>query len=136
MLAENKEDLMSWIDALSLRITLARKIKDNKKQEIVKAGWLSKRGGNNIKTWKKRYFVCTGSLLYYYSGPDSDAPLGVIPCDYASIQVADGKVINKKNCLIITDAIESFNKKHASYLLCAASEQEMEEWITALRNRS
>ena len=42
-----------------------------------KEGWLLKQGGR-IKTWKKRYTILSGNVLYYFKTPKDRAPAGFV----------------------------------------------------------
>ena len=44
----------------------------------VQEGWLFKQGGR-IKTWKKRYTILSGNVLYYFKTPKDISPAGFIP---------------------------------------------------------
>ena len=39
----------------------------------MREGWLGKQGGR-IKTWKKRYVIISGNVLYYFKSPKDKAP--------------------------------------------------------------
>ena len=46
----------------------------------VKEGWLLKQGGR-IKTWRKRYTILSGNVLYYFDSPKDRAPAGFVPLE-------------------------------------------------------
>jgi len=46
----------------------------------VKEGWLLKEGGR-IKTWRKRYTILSGNVLYYFKSPKDKAPAGFVPLE-------------------------------------------------------
>ena len=52
----------------------------------VKEGWLKKQGGR-IKTWKRRYVILSGNVLYYFKSPKDRAPLGFVPLEGILVSV-------------------------------------------------
>ena len=42
-------------------------------QGVAHEGWLLKQGGK-FKTWKKRWVICSGSVLYYFESPKDPTP--------------------------------------------------------------
>ena len=46
----------------------------------VKEGWLHKQGGR-VKTWKRRYVILSGNVLYYFKSPKDKEPLGMVPLE-------------------------------------------------------
>ena len=50
----------------------------------VREGWLGKQGGR-VKTWKKRYVILSGNVMYYFKSPKDKAPAGFLPLE--NIQV-------------------------------------------------
>jgi RhoGEF domain/PH domain/Pleckstrin homology domain len=44
---------------------------------VRKAGWLTKRG-ENVKSWKRRFFKLKGRTLFYFSDSRSSSPLGSV----------------------------------------------------------
>ena len=57
----------------------------------VKEGWLLKQGGR-VKTWKKRYTILSGNVLYYFKSPKDRAPLGFVPLEGIEVTVrSDGR---------------------------------------------
>ena len=46
----------------------------------MREGWLAKQGGR-IKTWKNRYVIISGNVLYYFKSPKDKAPAGFLPLE-------------------------------------------------------
>ena len=84
--AETHEDMMDWVNTLTKKLekkkrsTLSYRTIDNPK-EILKQGWLNKRGGRR-KNWKKRWFVLTDKTLtlFYY---DNEKVLSLLPTPFS-----------------------------------------------------
>ncbi|XP_073351441.1 cytohesin-4-like [Pagrus major] len=106
-------------------------------------GWLLKMGGR-VKTWKRRWFILTDSCLYYFEYTTDKDPIGIIPLEDLCVrQLRDS---SKPYCLELYNpkgqkikACKTENKgrvvqgKHQSYKLSAASEEERDNWIDAIR---
>ncbi|XP_026215916.1 cytohesin-3 [Anabas testudineus] len=106
-------------------------------------GWLLKRGGQ-IKTWKRRWFILTDSCLYYFEYTTDKDPIGIIPLENLCVRKLEDA--SKSNCLELYNpkgqkikACKTENKgrvvqgKHQSYKLSAASAEERDNWIDAIR---
>jgi len=52
----------------------------------VKEGWLFKQGGR-VKTWKKRYVILSGNVLYYFKSPKDKEPLGFVPLENIEVHL-------------------------------------------------
>jgi len=75
-----------------------------------KDGYLTKQGGS-IKTWRKRYFVLKGRVLYYYKTPKDLQFTGRIDVEPASLikdESEKGKKKNKPGLFSITTAKRIF----------------------------
>jgi hypothetical protein len=93
-----------------------------------KFGFLEKENSSIISKclnrWKKRYFVLIGGFLFRYTDPQGARPKGVpIPLD--SVQ------INKHSELQCFEVVTI----RKVYILKAASDDEADEWIQAIRDR-
>nr|XP_020460498.1 cytohesin-3-like [Monopterus albus] len=106
-------------------------------------GWLLKIGGR-IKTWKRRWFILTDSCLYYFEYTTDKDPIGIIPLENLCVRKLEDT--SKPYCLELYNpkgqkikACKTENKgrvvqgKHQSYKLSAASEEERDNWIEAIR---
>uniref|UniRef100_A0A3Q0S7J0 Cytohesin 4a n=1 Tax=Amphilophus citrinellus TaxID=61819 RepID=A0A3Q0S7J0_AMPCI len=106
-------------------------------------GWLLKMGGR-VKTWKRRWFILTDSCLYYFEYTTDKDPIGIIPLENLCVRVLQDS--SKPFCLELYNpkgqkikACKTENKgrvvqgKHQSYKLSAASAEERDDWIDAIR---
>ena len=71
----------------------------------VKEGWLLKQGGR-IKTWKKRYTILSGNVLYYFKSPKDKAPAGFVPLEGIKCHA-----LSDKRTFEIRSAVEGGNVK-------------------------
>ncbi|KAJ6255356.1 non-specific serine/threonine protein kinase [Anaeramoeba flamelloides] len=92
--------------------------------EIVMSGYLVKQGGK-IKTWRKRWFVIRGNVLYYYKKKTSKFPLGMLPLSQ-SVVVDYAKKRRKK--FVFSVDVPNARK----YFINATSETEREDWMGAI----
>ncbi|XP_029496046.1 cytohesin-1 isoform X2 [Oncorhynchus nerka] len=110
-------------------------------------GWLLKRGGGRVKTWKRRWFILTDNCLYYFEYTTDKEPRGIIPLENLSIREVDDS--KKPNCfeLFIPDHRDQVIKackteadgrvvegNHTFYRISAPTAEEKEEWITSIKN--
>ncbi|ODN04798.1 Cytohesin-1 [Orchesella cincta] len=107
-----------------------------------KEGWLWKQGGR-YKTWKRRWFILNDNCLYYFEFTTDKEPRGIIP-ERADIDDAKSK---QKYCfeLYATDGSEVIKAcktdsdgrvvegKHSVYRMSAASSEERDSWVKALK---
>uniref|UniRef100_A0A8D1AW76 Cytohesin 4 n=2 Tax=Sus scrofa TaxID=9823 RepID=A0A8D1AW76_PIG len=108
-------------------------------------GWLLKLGGR-VKTWKRRWFILTDSCLYYFEFTTDKEPRGIIPLENLSVQKVDDP--KKPFCLELYNPSCRGQKikacktdgdgkvvegKHESYRISAASAEERDQWIQAIR---
>jgi cytohesin len=55
-------------------------------------GWLNKQGGR-IKTWKKRYVILSGAVLYYFKKHNDPSPAGFVPLEGILVhQLSDKRI--------------------------------------------
>lgn len=134
--ADNKRDMDSWLEMLNLAIA---NIKSGNNTTAAtppppKSGFLTKQGGV-VKNWKKRWFLLQNHVLYYFKTPIADASgsgvrnvsraSGSIPLD-ERCTVKHAPDTGKNNCLQI-------NTRDRTYLAFADDAEQLEEWITAIR---
>ncbi|KAF0033228.1 hypothetical protein F2P81_015518 [Scophthalmus maximus] len=106
-------------------------------------GWLLKMGGR-VKTWKRRWFILTDSCLYYFKYTTDKDPIGIIPLENLCVRKLQDS--SKQFCLELYNpkgqtikACKTEHKgrvvqgKHQSYKLSAASADERDDWMDAIR---
>ncbi|KAM6966694.1 cytohesin-3-like isoform 1-T1 [Tautogolabrus adspersus] len=107
-------------------------------------GWLLKNGGR-VKTWKRRWFILTDSCLYYFQYTTDKDPIGIIPLENLSVRKLQDtskpyclELYNPKGLKIKACKTENRGRvvqgKHQSYKLSAASEEERDDWMDAIRS--
>ncbi|XP_042249961.1 cytohesin-2-like [Thunnus maccoyii] len=106
-------------------------------------GWLLKMGGR-VKTWKRRWFILTDSCLYYFEYTTDKDPIGIIPLE--NLCVREAQCTSKPYCLELYNpkgqkikACKTENKgrvvqgKHQFYKFSAATADERDDWMDAIR---
>jgi PH domain/Ankyrin repeat len=88
-------------------------------------GWMAKQG-QIFKTWKNRWFVLDGRRMAYYTKEGAPKPKGVIEMIEGTDVVIEEKY-PKPFCFTISTPTKR-------YILQAADEDEMVEWIEAVMN--
>jgi len=107
-------------DSSSQSGTLTRR----KEENILKAGYL-KNEGRKLKNWRKRWFVLTSSALSYYVDQKQKTLVKRIP--FAEIlQVRANRERLEANLF------ELFTVRRP-YYICANSEEDLEEWLFAIK---
>ncbi|KAL4240161.1 Unconventional myosin-IXa [Mactra antiquata] len=100
-----------------------------------KTGWLRKQGGM-VKSWHRRWFVLNGDYLFYFGKEDDSKPLGMIYLignkiiqHPANPEEPDKFLLE----LVPGRAPTKAPSNQESFLLCAASDDERQDWIKAIR---
>eukprot|EP01105_Mastigella_eilhardi_P006567 TRINITY_DN1809_c1_g2_i1.p2 TRINITY_DN1809_c1_g2~~TRINITY_DN1809_c1_g2_i1.p2 ORF type:complete len:574 (+),score=147.43 TRINITY_DN1809_c1_g2_i1:2072-3793(+) len=95
-------------------------------QEIVKQGFLTKKGGNR-HNWTQRWFVLKMKYLYYFQSPKERIPKGVICLQGAKVHKEQVGVNNVKreHCWCI-----DVGKRQ--YLIACKTDEEVDAWVTAV----
>lgn len=88
-------------------------------------GWMAKQG-QIFKTWKNRWFVLEGRCIYYYAREGAPKPKGVIVMSEGTDVIVEEKYA-KPFCFTVATPAKR-------YILQAADEDEMAEWIEAIAN--
>lgn len=101
------------------------------RESISKDGYLEKKGEIN-HGYKRRWFILKGNLLFYFEKKTEKQPIGVIILENCSVEVSDGDKFSF--CI----RYQAFGTTGASrtYILCADSETEMEQWIKSITSAS
>ncbi|XP_036425929.1 cytohesin 4b [Colossoma macropomum] len=108
-------------------------------------GWLLKLGGR-VKTWKRRWFILTDNCLYYFEYTTDKEPRGIIPLE--NLCVREVNITRKPYCLELYNPNSKGQKikacktetdgrvvegKHQSYMICASTAEERDDWIESIR---
>ncbi len=105
-----------------------------------KKGWLTKQGGR-IKTWKRRWFILSDNVLFYFKTPQDPEPCGMIPLENLDVEA----VKDRKECRFTLSArvgseLKSAKRSegslvkghHKVYLIEAANPNERDAWMKAI----
>ncbi|XP_075614450.1 rho GTPase-activating protein 22 isoform X4 [Balearica regulorum gibbericeps] len=109
----------------------------NPQERVLKCGWLKKQR-SIMKNWQQRWFVLRGDQLFYYKDEEETKPQGLI--------LLQGNQVNElppnpdepgKHLFEITPGGAGDREKmpvnHEAFLLMANSQNEMEDWVKAIR---
>eukprot|EP00088_Acartia_fossae_P071303 TRINITY_DN9760_c0_g1_i7.p1 TRINITY_DN9760_c0_g1~~TRINITY_DN9760_c0_g1_i7.p1 ORF type:complete len:616 (-),score=174.90 TRINITY_DN9760_c0_g1_i7:282-2129(-) len=108
-------------------------------------GWLLKQGGS-WKTWKRRWFVLNDRCLYYFQHTAENVPKGIIPLENVRVRAVEdvhGKewafeIYSERNEIIKGCKTDSSGTvvqgNHKYYRMCAANEEDRDEWIEAIQD--
>lgn len=114
----------------------------NSKSISDKEGYLLKKGEVN-KSFQRSWFVLKGNLLFYYYKKNDKEPVGVVVLEGCTIELAAAHHINNgsanngsSGAAMSTESFTFeivFPRSGArTYVLSAASQEEMESWMKAL----
>ena len=98
---------------------------------IDKQGFLGKKGEVN-HSYKTRWFVLKGNLLFYFEKPADKQPIGVIILENCSVEVSD----SDRYAFKIRYQNVNPGASARTYILCANNEIEMETWIRCISSAS
>uniref|UniRef100_A0A8C5X2C0 Rho GTPase activating protein 22 n=1 Tax=Malurus cyaneus samueli TaxID=2593467 RepID=A0A8C5X2C0_9PASS len=115
----------------------SRSSSPNPQERVLKCGWLKKQR-SIMKNWQQRWFVLRGDQLFYYKDEEETKPQGLI--------LLQGSQVNElppnpdepgKHLFEITPGGAGDREKmpvnHEAFLLMANSQNEMEDWVKAIR---
>eukprot|EP01133_Synstelium_polycarpum_P007297 gene7297-8485_t len=93
--------------------------------EIVKQGYLTKKGAMR-RNWTKRWFVLKQGYLFYFKTSRDKKPKGIIQL----LNVIVSKSYYKPHCM----AVKSTNsdKEDREFLICASNQQDVDDWIACI----
>ena len=111
----------------------------------VREGWLGKQGGR-VKTWKKRYVILSGNVLYYFKSPKDKDPAGFLPLENIEVRAHADKLtfelLPAAGHASIKSVRMATDKKHAggfeqghhkSFMFKANSAEDLDLWVKAVR---
>ncbi|NXH36505.1 RHG22 protein, partial [Myiagra hebetior] len=108
----------------------------NPQERVLKCGWLKKQR-SIMKNWQQRWFVLRGDQLFYYKDEEETKPQG---CSSTTRQVIElGKRLevpvscHSAFCQGGAGDREKMPVNHEAFLLMANSQNEMEDWVKAIR---
>jgi len=93
-----------------------------------KDGYLVKQGGS-IKTWKKRYFVLKGKVLYYYKTPKDSQFTGRIEIEPASLVKEELEKAKKKS----KPGLFSITTAKRIFFMYPDKQEETRAWVEAIQ---
>jgi hypothetical protein len=139
--ADNSADFFLWMDLLrdsqQRHARRARQAVDGGSDiqaspaaDVVKEGYLIKRGGN-VKSWKKRWFVVKDNKLAYYSGPGEKTPKGSIALAVSHVKVCadDARSLGCPEDAFMFELITTGRV----YYIGAPSVEERDSWMVAVK---
>ncbi|KAM9990594.1 hypothetical protein ACTFIY_006627 [Dictyostelium cf. discoideum] len=94
--------------------------------EIVKQGYLTKKGAMR-RNWTKRWFVLKQGYLFYFKTSKDKKPKGIIQL----INVVVSRSYYKPNCMAVRSLTD---KEDREFLICANSQADLEDWIKHISN--
>ncbi|NXV61391.1 RHG22 protein, partial [Molothrus ater] len=101
----------------------------NPQERVLKCGWLKKQR-SIMKNWQQRWFVLRGDQLFYYKDEEETKPQGVFS---TTRQVVE---LGKRFVFCLPGGAgdrEKMPVNHEAFLLMANSQNEMEDWVKAIR---
>ncbi|XP_048361834.1 rho GTPase-activating protein 22 [Sphaerodactylus townsendi] len=106
-------------------------------EQVLKCGWLRKQR-SLMKNWQLRWFVLQGNQLLYYKDEDEAKPQGFISLQGSQVhEVTPNPEELGKHLFEISPGGSGDHDKipvnQESFLLMANSQNEMEEWVRAIR---
>ncbi|XP_015924043.1 sesquipedalian-2 [Parasteatoda tepidariorum] len=95
---------------------------------IDREGWLGKRGEVN-KSFQKRWCVLKGNLLFYFEKRDDKEPAGLVILEGCTVELAENEETYAFKLVF-------HGAGNRTYILCASSQENMEQWMKALASAS
>ncbi|XP_065263929.1 rho GTPase-activating protein 22 [Emys orbicularis] len=104
---------------------------------VLKSGWLKKQR-SIMKNWQQRWFVLRGDQLFYYKDEEETKPQGFIPLQGNQVsELTPQPEEPGKHLFEIASGGAGDREKmpvnHEAFLLMANSQNEMEDWVKAIR---
>ncbi|NXG12702.1 RHG22 protein, partial [Sakesphorus luctuosus] len=111
----------------------------NPQERVLKCGWLKKQR-SIMKNWQQRWFVLRGDQLFYYKDEEETKPQGDFSTTRQVIELGktlEGVYLPTRACwppnLSGAGDREKMPVNHEAFLLMANSQNEMEDWVKAIR---
>jgi len=94
-----------------------------------KDGYLTKQGGG-FKSWKHRYFILKGKLIYYYKTPKDTQFTGRIELEPSSSAKEEPEVAKKKGR---PSTLFSISTSKRVYFMYPENQEETKSWLAAIQ---
>ncbi|NXW75783.1 RHG22 protein, partial [Hirundo rustica] len=108
----------------------------NPQERVLKCGWLKKQR-SIMKNWQQRWFVLRGDQLFYYKDEEETKPQVLRGGFSTTRQVVElGKRSEGRFVFCLSGGAgdrEKMPVNHEAFLLMANSQNEMEDWVKAIR---
>ncbi|XP_051897305.1 rho GTPase-activating protein 22-like [Pristis pectinata] len=106
-------------------------------ERVLKSGWLKKQR-SIMKNWQQRWFVLRGEQLYYYKDEEENKPQGSIQLQGSQVNefTANPEEPGKHLFEIVPGGAGDRDRmavNHEAFLLMANSQNDMEDWVKAIR---
>ena len=97
------------------------------------------------RTWKKRYIILSGNVLYYFKSPKDKDPIGFIPLENIEVRAAASGATfelhpqagGTMKSVKTGDKSSAFEKgHHKAFVFRAESAAAMDTWVNSLRQHS
>ncbi|NXC85541.1 RHG22 protein, partial [Cercotrichas coryphoeus] len=105
----------------------------NPQERVLKCGWLKKQR-SIMKNWQQRWFVLRGDQLFYYKDEEETKPQGGFSAMRQAVEL--GKRSEGRFVFCLSGGAgdrEKMPVNHEAFLLMANSQNEMEDWVKAIR---
>ncbi|XP_024419381.1 ras GTPase-activating protein 1 [Desmodus rotundus] len=129
---EQEQVLNDTVDGKEIYNTIRRKPKDAFYKNIVKKGYLLKKGKG--KRWKNLYFILEGSdaqLIYFESEKRATKPKGLIDLSVCSVYVVHDSLFGRPNCFQIV--VQHFSEEHYIFYFAGETPEQAEDWMKGLQ---
>ncbi|XP_078284521.1 rho GTPase-activating protein 22-like isoform X1 [Rhinoraja longicauda] len=106
-------------------------------ERALKSGWLKKQR-SIMKNWQQRWFVLRGEQLYYYKDEEENKPQGSIQLQGSLVNefAANPEESSRHLFEIVPGGVGDRDRmavNHEAFLLMANSQNDMEDWVKAIR---
>ncbi|GAB5567015.1 disabled homolog 2-interacting protein isoform X8 [Prionailurus iriomotensis] len=130
--SDQEQVLSDTVDGKEIYNTIRRKTKDAFYKNIVKKGYLLKKGKG--KRWKNLYFILEGSdaqLIYFESEKRATKPKGLIDLSVCSVYVVHDSLFGRPNCFQIV--VQHFSEEHYIFYFAGETPEQAEDWMKGLQ---